>query len=180
MDLGQQIEWLEFTKYAVEIVRKGNIQNKHRLTRVFQIILCPTFDNVIGWEVCKKTSHEPEAFLAICTKWNLLKDIEKFASPVEKLKYLNCLAPSIENYEFELDSTFAKSILNKFKSISVRAFIESEHSGLDGTSYEVNIGNTWANLQFHWWESPPKAWQQLGEITFEALEKLNRLLAQSE
>lgn len=170
----------EFEKYAVEIVRKGQTQNIRGLQRKFQIIMLPTFDDVIGWEVCLDSLRSDKPYSALFTNWKKRDDLEKFRTPVEKLKYLNRLSPTIEFHRFELEKHFAETIIDQFKSISVPAFIESQHFGLDGTSYEVNIGSHWATLQFHWWESPPKVWQQIGDITFAALEKLNRLLAQSE
>jgi hypothetical protein len=180
MNQSHMTEFYEFERCAIEIVRKGQAQSIRGLGRIIQIITLPSLDNVIGWEVCLDSLKSDKPYLILCTNWKKLNDLEKFGSPVEKLKYLNRLSPTIEFHRFELEQSFVESIIHRFKSISIPAFIKSEHFGLDGTSYEVNIGSPWASLQFHWWEQPPRQWQQIGEITFDALEKLNRLLAQSE
>ena len=169
-----------FNNHAKTIVRNGQAQGIRGMQRLFQVISLPAFNNVIGWEVCLDSLKPDKTCWALCTQWHQITDLEKFRTPVETLKYLNRLSPTIEFHQFVVEKFFFESTLERFRSLSVPAFIKAERFGLDGTSYEVNLGDHWAGLRFNWWETPPEPWRQLGEITFEALEKLNRLLAQSE
>ena len=54
MDAEQVKEWVSFDERAQEIDRKGNAPNARGIKRLFQIVISPSFEPVIGWEVCQK------------------------------------------------------------------------------------------------------------------------------
>jgi len=134
----------------------------------------PSFLDDFGWEVCQQTSRSNERrCFAIRTTWRRHEDYGKCESPVERLKHIGTtLEPTIETETIELSSDLVDSFLDRFRSITLPAFVDLKSIGCDGTSYEFCFGRYFLSARYHWWETPPDEWKPLSEAVSEILKYL--------
>ena len=137
---------------------------------IFLIKVINSFAPSIMWRVAKTSQREKlETFFAEFRRWRSDVDQEKFRSPVELLKHLGSLKPTIETERFELDSEFIKHSVNRFCSINIPPFVKEQKFRLDGSTTEIQFGDSFLNSRFSWWNNPPDEWKQLGDIVTDIL-----------
>lgn len=141
---------------------------------LFLIKVINSFTPSINWRVAKTSQRESEkTFFAEYKRWRSDIDQEKFRSPVELLKHLDSLEPTIENKRLELANEFVKNNMNRFYSITIQPFIEEQIFGLDGSTIEINFGGSFLNSKFSWWNKPPDEWKQVGDVVTDILNYLD-------
>lgn len=164
-DTEQQREWLHFESNAIERLRTGSNIKKTGIGRILSLLVAPSFENAVCYDLYKGfTSHEGQRYVMIFSSWQRLKDIRKFETPIERLKYPRFIPPTIEQMEIEVKSDYTDSLLRKFKSVRVPPIIDEAVFGCDGTSYEIQFGELFHHSRFVWWEQGPKEWQHLMSI----------------
>ena len=65
-------------------------------------------------------------------------------------------------------------------SQSLPSLLPSTHFGLDGTSYELAVGNIWLGWRLNWWEELPEQWGHLKNVVTEMIVFLRKNLVQGE
>ena len=102
--------------------------------------------------------------LASFTVWRNDLDLEKFRTPIERLKYSRDLQPSIEEDSVFLTNNEIDVITQTLRAISIPIFIEpSRVVGCDGTSFEFQADFNFCDASLHWWEDQPQIWRPLTE-----------------
>src|SRR5688500_9285604 len=97
MDTEQVKEWCFFEKRACEVVREGDTPAARGIRCLFQILMLPSFEPVVGWQIFQKVSQSKEKhYFATRTCWSRNEDVQKFVSPIERLKHPRELNPTIQ------------------------------------------------------------------------------------
>lgn len=162
-------KWREFQDEALKSLTFDSDVNT-----IFTIKIINSFSPSVIWRVAKTSQREKEEnSFAEFRRWRSDIDQEKFRSPVESLKYLGSLKPTIESKRFAVSSEFCRETLNHFYSIKIPPIIELETFGLDGSTTEIQLGSSFLNSKFSWWNNPPEKWKELGHIVANILHKLN-------
>jgi hypothetical protein len=168
-------EWLGLQGLALETLRASSHKDG---IRCLQLLVMPSFEPAISYEIYKALSRRQlRGYFAVITRWRRDVDAEKFRTPIERLKYPRPLNPTFESKSFELTPEFVNGILDRFKAVSVPALTDMETLGLDGTIYEVGLGDSFHWSRFHWWEELPAEWQSLHTAFQDTLQELERVAA---
>ena len=91
-------------------------------------------------------------------------------SPVERLKHRRPYQPTIEVEWTAIDRVRVENLFNRFRAISVPLAFQNQSIGLDGTSYELALGNYMYHSRIHWWSQLPPPWRALQPVVTELLE----------
>ena len=176
MDNEQFKEWGWFQERATEIVRRGNTPTVRGGQCLFQIMMLPSFEPVVGWQVFQKVSQSKEKdCFAIRTCWKRNEDAQKFTSPIERLKHPRELNPTIQTEIFNLSEGTIESFIKQFRSVKVPAFVEVSNIGTDGTSYEFSFDHLFLSAHYTWWEEPPAEWKELYDAVIQAIHYFENL-----
>ena len=95
-----------------------------------------------------------------------------------RLKYLKRLSPALTFARLSLSDDDARKVedmTTRLFSTPVPLLTRNKHFGLDGTSYELGLGDTWANVRFHWWDQAPPEWKIIEETVMPLLKTLEGL-----
>lgn len=173
MDKEHFEEWGRLRDSTLNILRAGIC--KHGI-RLLHLLAIPTFGPSISYEINKSQKrHEPPSYYLTSTLWRYDIDVAKFDSPIERLRHPQSLPPTLEIQSFEVADEFVNCTIDKFKAISIPMLINTNALGLDGTSYEIGLGEGLIWSRFHWWGNPPSEWQQLGAVFHDTLLSLERV-----
>ncbi len=182
----RQREWEAFRSLALTAVRVGfRPESIHGQAneRLLQIVRLPSFDAVTGWEVFRVTDQDAKGssrYIAAGVRWDQKRDVDMFYHPIERLtvlrlKYLRRLSPALTFTTRSLTEEAAhgvESMIALLLSSPVPLLLSRKHLGLDGTSYELGMGDHWAGVRFHWWEQAPPEWNILQETVGSLLNTL--------
>jgi hypothetical protein len=162
MESEQLEEWRTLQKSAKAILRKGYTGN-HPGSRVFQLLIIPSFTSAVSIEAYAQ-SEDTNDYWFVRMLWEWDKDYEKFRTPVERLRHPFPLSPTIKSEMLILKDIFPGRIIQKLRSVQIPAWVESKAIGLDGTMYELLLGEGYLEVRYSWWECPPTEWKPLAEI----------------
>lgn len=171
-------EWLGLRAEAKRLVCAGSSEKE---IKVFRLAIFPSFTNMFSWEIIERKTrkatphdaravspfHEGGGFQLVRTVWRMDTDVEKFRSPIERMRYPRSLTPTLEQTHWPAPSANVQEWLGSFSSIKLPALITSNSFGLDGTSYEFSFGDGFLWATYHWWDKAPDKWKEL-EDRFQA------------
>ena len=86
---------------------------------------------------------------------------------MERLKHPRPYRPTVEVSSASIDAASIEGLIRRFQTIPVPLAVAEPTSGLDGTSYELEIGDPFRNARIAWWERLPQEWQALGPLVEE-------------
>ena len=173
MEEFQQKEWNELTKHAMERLRKGNTPDLARVRQCFQILVMPSFEDHVSWEVCH--DYKAEVYFAVCSIWHGGIDAAKLETPIVRLRHPRPLFPTIEVQQFPLQNEWAETALAALKSLSISATAEERGVGLDGVCYEIAFNVIGTSARYGWWCEPPVGWRPLNDWLQKVLASLEKL-----
>lgn len=102
-------------------------------------------------------------------------DLEAFSTPIERLKHPRPYAPTLESIQFDPELLDAESVLTRIFKIRLPLKLTKNWISLDGTSFEMQIGNGTNGILLQWHNQLPDEWLELSEI----VESLNELARRS-
>lgn len=177
MDNEQMNEWLEFQGSALQALQGRGSDRQRGVLVVIRMLVLPSFEAAEKWEICCDASKESEEkYFVALTRWEREADMEKFRTPVERLKYPRELAPTFTILRFDLDADRAGYWLERFSTLSVTPFPKESEVGCDGTSFEMEFGDSlFTGSRFLWWENGPPAWREFTGACREMLQELRSL-----
>ena len=162
-------KWRNFQDAALK-----SLAFRSDVNTIFLIKIVNSFAPSINWRVAKTSQQENKSnYFAEFRRWRLDIDQGKFRSPVELLKHLGSLKPTIETGRFELENKFIENTMKRFYSVEIPPTVESKIFGLDGSTTEIEFGGSFLNSKFSWWNNPPEAWKELGDIVKDVLNELD-------
>jgi hypothetical protein len=132
--------------------------------RELQLLVLPSFDDCCSYELLASARNQAKAAIAIKSVWKKASDIQKFLSPLVRLKYGSRLEPTFEEVSFEMPEHEVSKLLSWANGIRVPTRVVNAPWGVDGTTYDLCFGSGFASSRFHWWSSPPNGWEQLQEL----------------
>jgi hypothetical protein len=127
-------------------------------------IILPSFGDYVRYDLL--TSKEATKALGIKTVWRHQDDLARFRDPVTEVaaRLSKGHNPTFEIREVTVAPDIAETLVKSAAKISIAAKIASFHFGLDGTSYEIGFGDSFAWATFHWWQESPVGWEVLADM----------------
>ncbi len=163
MDPEQFKEWQQLRANATETLRNNSSHPKNTI-KFLQLLIFSSFTASSSFEILK-VWNQPNEYIFLQSQWNLEADLEKFRTPIERLKYPPRLSPTIENISQPASNEFIQKLLVGLEAIRLPLQSQSKAFGLDGTSFELNLyGHSW-RVSYCWWNEPPAEWNSLNGIT---------------
>jgi hypothetical protein len=173
MDVEDQFLWYEFREQATDLLRRSPAQRLHGLCVVFQIIELPSLQEETSWEVCLNTENNCLNHTVVKSQWKSIDDSRRFDEWITKTplqrKHSPLPPPTFATQQFALSEAWVTEAVHRIQQFQIPLWINSEHAGLDGTSYELFVDHIQYSARFHWWEEPPTPWQPLHHFAQEAL-----------
>jgi hypothetical protein len=127
---------------------------------VFSLWILPSFTPSSRWTVYSPSrSGKGNSPFASYTVWRSDLDMEKFKSPVDRLRHPKDLAPTIENDTVLLTGDDIENFVQRIRGISIPFFLGSPSVvGCDGTSFKFHYDELFLGGSLHWWEDRPLEW----------------------
>lgn len=161
-DLQQEFQLLlETAKHQLREIPKSR-SYRH----VFSIWTMPSFSPAFR---CTVYSPLPKAKgkkpFAEFTLWRSDLDLEKFTSPVERLRHPKDLTPMIEKDVVQLTDDEVKEMEQSIRGISIPLYLgQGSTAGCDGTLFEFKYDELVFGASLHWWENSPTEWRPFTEV----------------
>jgi hypothetical protein len=142
---------------------------------VFSIWTWPTFGPSVRWTVYSpRPQARGKSAFASYTLWRSDLDLEKFRSPVERLRYPGDLAPTIRDESVWLTANDVEGFVQFIRGISIPIFPENPSTfGLDGCRFEFRFAQMLFGGSSHWWENYPQEWRPFTEAIMKIIGDLN-------
>lgn len=142
MELEQQAEFGELRERALSRLRSGGSAEGDDTSQLLLVLVAPWFGLPVGWEIVRIGGDVgTERFAAICTQWRSDVDLEKFRSPVERLRHPRPLNPTVEACRRELAPEVGRIVAAGLCEPYTPTFARSEDVTLDGIEYELAFSN---------------------------------------
>lgn len=172
MDREQMDEFNALRESAFDALRLGTCIDRHRSVPVCQLLILPSFENPISWDVIKVASRQGGAQNRLYRScWRMDLDSQAMSSPVERLQHPRPFKPTLETEWVLIDSGKLTAILARLQGIRIPIAPSSAHAGCDGTSFELAVGDFFSNARIGWWCDLPEQWHELRTVIVE-LERL--------
>jgi hypothetical protein len=107
------------------------------------------------------------------TCWRRDLDAAAFSSPEKRAKHPRLYIPSVEISSLEIDRDAIRRIIDRLSQVSLPIVVPAAAEGRDGTFYELQLGELWADCRLRWWEEIPMCWKTIRKPVAE----LRRLFA---
>ena len=88
---------------------------------------------------------------AVRRLWARDMDLAKFKDADERFRHPGALQPTMREDTFTITEVDTRRLLARLEPLSLSVLLVPESSGLDGTSYEIElqVGANW--VTYHWW-----------------------------
>ncbi|HEX8234347.1 MAG TPA: hypothetical protein VF600_00160 [Abditibacteriaceae bacterium] len=183
----QRQEWYKIEERATFLIRQGQALAHTEAFPLFQVVVLPSFEPIVSWEVCEKWEDgETKSYLVVRSIWRIDLDRVQMEQreailPIKR-KYLPPIEPTIEVLATPLPEVWCQTMLSKLQQITIPIYNDGvfrDENGqqwgiLDGTSYEIAFEPGHISARFHWAEEPPTQWQPLHAFVQEVLKELDR------
>jgi hypothetical protein len=178
MDEIDRAIWQALEEKALAKIDAGQPSSLPRSTRVLQFQILPSFSNPRSWSVYR---HE-SGYIATEITWH--REAESPApealmfDTVAKLRFrykgLENIEPTLTTLEATLGTTKIESLLGRLNRVHIPLVLSTNEdwAGLDGTTYELRVGDSSGTATFRWWENQPAHWWRLREWAQALLELL--------
>ena len=180
MEPEQTKEWAALESEAVRLLRDGQPVLRRGVGRVIHLLALPSFEPALGYEIYRDVSDSSGTrYQAVRTRWERSLDLKKFITAVKRSRQLELL-PTFRRREFPIDTDYMDVMLRRIAEMTLAPLPGDNPAGCDGTSYEVDFGDFFADSRFQWWEDGPANWRELTLACRELLGKLDFLAGETE
>jgi hypothetical protein len=159
MDPELSNEWTALQFMMRDRLRSKKYVDLFGYTELLQYAVFPSFENPWSWDILQKTHGDDVAVWK--TTWRFDIDNVAFSSPIERLKHPRPFKPTVESLRLDVDHQSACEVLERFYGLSVPMHASGHLIGLDGTSYELQIGSSFCACHLKWWVEIPKTWESI-------------------
>lgn len=172
MDREQIDEFHGVRKTAYDALRFGTLIDRHRSKTVCQLLIMPSFQNAICWDVVDVRPKREDAQMRLHRScWRMDVDWQALSSPIKRLKHPRSYHPTLETGWVVLNAQKLEAIFEHFRTVSIPVVPRDVHVGCDGTSYEFTVGDHFSSVRISWWCELPPEWKHLAPLIAE-LERL--------
>jgi hypothetical protein len=164
MEREQAVEFALLQDEALARLRAG-VNRKGYLGQLRALRL-PSFEDCHAYEILLSPRSADVPGVAARTVWRKSVDVEKFCTPVGRLKHgLGRLEPTIEEVQAFIPLEAITKLLSKAGAAKIPACIVDHRIVLDGTSYELVLGrHSVVEAHFKWWCDAPRGWEPLSAL----------------
>jgi hypothetical protein len=159
MDPELSKEWLALQFAMRDRLRMHAYVNSGGYTALLQFAVFPSFENSWSWDIFRQVRGDDVAVWK--TIWRFDRDVDAFSSPVERQKHPRPFKPTVKVFRLDVSPASAVQIVEEFYDLSIPIHAPDSSMGLDGTSYELQIGAPFCACRFKWWERVPRSWNVL-------------------
>lgn len=154
MEQLQQFEWCELRSRTWRLLREREhiLRSKH--SPLLQFLVMPSFTD--SW--CIDLVSTDGTTAAFYTVWRMTYDIEAFSTAIERLKHPRPYLPTLESTKLDASSESIDAILERLSAIVVPLSRVRNSISLDGTLYELQIGDGWTGILLQWHNQTPNEW----------------------
>jgi hypothetical protein len=165
MDLEQGSELAVIRRAVVMRFRERAYFNSSRSKPILQYLAVPVFGNPCCLDSLRRTQDREIIVQRTCWRWDL--DVEAFSSPVERQRHPRPFEPTIESIILDVDVERLEAALARLSRSNVPLAFENPAKGVDGVSYELELGTFWASCRLRWWHTMPEQWSSLRKFVDE-------------
>jgi hypothetical protein len=165
-------QWDLLRDQALAEVRAGlavnsRLRSSRLLLRTLEV---PAFHDAVGWELFALPASDSAAlsYMAHRTAWMRTADQSAFYDPNGPLATLRrrihgMPEPTIVHNAVTPDMPIVEDILQRLSAIRIPLMVPSHGVGLDGTHFELHLGDHWNSVVLHWWMTTPEEWRGVEE-----------------
>lgn len=168
-------EWTAIREKVTADLRQRRFVTLPRCRSLLQLLVLPSFADCKCWNILSCGRKGDRELIGFESVWRATRDLAAFTSPVERGRFPVPFEPTVEARCPQIPSSVLGELLQRFASVKIVPFANISHAGLDGTSFELELGGA-AMSRFNWWQQLPDAWSSLGP----AIDPLVAAFAQSE
>lgn len=154
MEQLQQFECCELRSRTWRLLREREhiLRSKH--SPLLQFLVMPSFTD--SW--CIDLVRTNGVTVAYYTVWRMTHDIEAFSTAIERLKHPRPYLPTLESTKLDASPESLDLILDRLSSIVVPLSRVRNSIGLDGTLFELQIGDGLTGIMLQWHNELPDEW----------------------
>jgi hypothetical protein len=168
MDREQMDEFYAIREAACDGLRLGTYIERHRSVPVCQILILPSFENPVSWDVIRVAARGLGAQTRLYRScWRMDIDCENTRSPVERLKHPRPYIPTIDVDWVLIDRALVETIIGRLRATPILLALASRPVGCDGVTFELSIGDFFCNARISWWCELPEEWKQIRPVVTE-------------
>lgn len=161
MEPEQRTEFDRLRTSVVEGFRNGLFLGDAGL-RIVQFLVLPSFDDFVCWELRSRPRRKAATETRLNQiRWAFGADCDAFRSPAERLKHPRPFRPSVATRSALVAMSTFEVAVDRLASVAIRLMPKSAPSGLDGTGYELALGDYFCNSRVAWWVRLPAEWKDL-------------------
>ncbi|MBI2827408.1 MAG: addiction module protein [Planctomycetia bacterium] len=150
---------------ACEGFRRGAYIGKHPSLSVCQLLILPSFENAVSWDVVHVTARRADPHTRLYRScWRMDIDEQAMRSPVERMKHPRPYTPTVEVDWVLIDGEHVESILARLRTFRVPLAVANPSVGCDGTTFELFVGEFFCNARICWWCDLPEEWRELQPV----------------
>jgi hypothetical protein len=168
MDRELMEEFYAVREAVYDGLRLGRYIDRHRSVPVCQYLVLPAFENPVSWDVIRVASRTAGAQTQLYRScWRMDLDDRAMSSPVERMKYPRPFKPTVEVGWTLVELARVDALVARLRLVRVPLAVARPHSGCDGVSFELSVGEFCCNARVGWWCDLPDEWQELGPVVAE-------------
>src|SRR5262249_22098822 len=117
MDPEQTDEFIAGRESAFEALRLGTCIGRQRSLAVCQLLILPSFENPVSWDVTEVVSRQETRLHRSC--WRMDVDSQALRSPVERAKHPRPFRPTLETGWVLVNAGKLDAILSPLREIRI-------------------------------------------------------------
>jgi len=161
-------EFYEVREAACDGLRSGRFVEGEAGSTLCRLVVLPSFENAVAWDVLSLPTRGATArtrLLRSCWRQDL--DLHALGSPVERLRHSRPYRATVEVGSAPIDTAEIEGLVLRLRTIPVPLSVARPPFGVDGTSYELEIGGASCKARIAWWAHLPEEWEVLGPVVEE-------------
>jgi hypothetical protein len=128
----------------------------------------PSFDDCRRLDILTPTRGGDT--VAFRTTWDFNGDLAAFSTTSERNKHPTPFAPTLNTEQLDVAPDRLDEMVETLNTISIP--MHASHAcGLDGTSYELQLGWSFGWCRIKWWVNIPQEWKPISK-TVKQLDKI--------
>lgn len=129
----------------------------------------PSFMAISSTEVYRVVGDGTLDWVAVRIHWDRHRDESRIAGSVSSPRNAGALDPTMVREEVLMATEVAHGIEAALEELPFRQCLQSPTMGMDGTTYELTIGDVDSGFRLSWWCEPPDEWEsavRLADLVF--------------
>ncbi len=163
MDRVQQKDWIVFRQAAYSALRAGYVAEPAG-SRIIQLLVLPALRGPVCCIETRTLRRQSSGYLLATLRWEVEQDADRIRAWQTANRLTDRPQPTITSRTQVRHDEIVERLLNQMRSAQIPAWVDDRHSGLDGTSYELALGEAFCYVRYHWWAELPESWQPLAPI----------------